>query len=61
MRKKTKAEDCVCIECDEQAVAFWPVVDPDIPALPYCRGCLDHAKLTVITSLVKEGLFEEGF
>jgi len=30
--------------CGKQAVAFFPVYDPDIPAYPYCRDCLDKAK-----------------
>jgi len=38
-----KASDCKCCECGEQAVAFWPVIDPDIPSHPYCRKCLDKA------------------
>jgi len=43
-----KASDCKCVECGEQAVAFWPVFDPDIPANPYCRKCLDKAKMDLI-------------
>ena len=41
---KTYAKDCKCIECGKQAVAFYPVVDPDIPSYPYCCKCLDKAK-----------------
>lgn len=40
-----KATDCKCIVCGKKAVAFWPLVDPDIPAEPYCRKCLDNAKI----------------
>lgn len=40
-----KATDCACCVCGEQAVAFWPVIDPDIPSHPYCRKCLDKEKL----------------
>lgn len=40
-----KASDCKCIICGKQAVAFWPVIDPDIPSHPYCRKCLDKEKL----------------
>ena len=43
-----KASDCKCCECDQQAVAFWPVVDPDIPSHPYCRECLDKAKIELM-------------
>ena len=39
-----KAEDCKCVKCKKQAVAFWPVCDPDIPEHPYCRKCLDGVK-----------------
>lgn len=39
-----KASECKCVECGEQAVAFWPLIDPDIPTYPYCRKCLDKAK-----------------
>jgi len=46
-----KASDCKCVQCGKQAVAFWPVVDPDIPANPYCRECLDRAKNELIIKL----------
>lgn len=43
-----KASECKCVECGKQAVAFWPLIDPDIPAHPYCRKCLDKAKAEVV-------------
>ncbi len=43
-----KASECKCIVCGKQAVAFWPLIDPDIPAEPYCRKCLDKAKVEVL-------------
>lgn len=43
-----KASECKCIICDEQAVAFWPFIDLDIPAKPYCRKCLDKTKMKVL-------------
>ena len=49
-----KASECKCVECGEQAVAFWPNVDPDIPSHPYCRKCLDAAKDRLIMKLFKE-------
>ena len=49
--KKTKATDCVCVECGKQAVAFWPCIDPDIPSYPYCRECLDTVKYRVFTAI----------
>ncbi len=38
------AKECKCSICGKPAVAFWPIVDPDIPANPYCRECLDKSK-----------------
>lgn len=43
-----KASECKCHICGKQAVAFWPMIDPDIPAEPYCRKCLDKAKIKVL-------------
>ena len=40
-----KASECKCCLCGKQAVAFWPVIDPDIPSNPYCRECLDKMKI----------------
>lgn len=48
-----KASDCKCVECGEQAVAFWPIIDPDIPAKPYCRKCLDKEKAELIIKLAE--------
>lgn len=47
----TKASDCKCVECGRQAVAFWPCIDPDIPSHPYCRECLDRAKVSALASM----------
>ena len=52
MSKPIKASDCKCCVCGEQAVAFWPVIDPDIPSDPYCRKCLDKTKAAVIRELL---------
>lgn len=46
-----KASECKCVECGKQAVAFWPVFDPDIPSHPYCRECLDKAKRELMIKL----------
>lgn len=48
LRNSMKASECKCVECGKQAVAFWPMIDPDIPAHPYCRKCLDKAKMEVL-------------
>lgn len=47
----TKASDCKCCMCGAQAVAFWPLIDPDIPQYPYCRKCLDKEKLKVMIAI----------
>ena len=46
-----QASECKCCVCGKQAVAFWPVIDPDIPEHPYCRKCLDKAKAEAIMNL----------
>ena len=51
--KLVKASDCKCCECGEQAVAFWPCYEPDIPSYPYCRKCLDKAKQELMMQLLK--------
>ena len=45
------ASDCPCCVCGRPAVAFWPVIDLDIPSNPYCRKCLDKAKLEMIIAI----------
>ena len=49
-----KASDCKCIKCGKQAVAFWPVIDPDIPSHTYCRKCLDKAKAELLRSTLDD-------
>lgn len=46
------AKDCKCVECGEQAIAFWPCCDPDIPSHPYCRKCLDDIKKELLIKLL---------
>lgn len=48
MRESIRAEECVCCICGKQAVAFWPAFDPDVPRNPYCRNCLNKAKMRVM-------------
>lgn len=48
----TEAKDCACVECGGQAVAFWPVVDLDIPSYPFCRTCLDREKMKLLLRLL---------
>lgn len=49
-----KASECKCVMCGKPAVAFWPVIDPDIPAEPYCRKCLDKIKADTMRRLFTE-------
>ena len=46
-----KASECKCCICGNQAVAFWPIVDPDIHSFPYCRECLDKEKMKLMAKL----------
>ncbi len=48
MGEPIKASECKCCVCGKPAVAFWPLIDPDIPEHPYCRRCLDKAKIGVL-------------
>lgn len=49
-----KASECKCVMCGKPAVAFWPIIDPDIPAEPYCRKCLDKIKADTMRRLFTE-------
>ena len=48
-----KASECKCCVCGKQAVAFWPIIDPDIPSHPYCRECLDKEKKELMAKLLE--------
>jgi hypothetical protein len=48
-----KASDERCCVCGKPAVAYWPVYEPDIPAYPYCRECLDKAKEELMIKLME--------
>lgn len=50
------AADEKCSRCSAQAVAFWPMVDPDIPAHPYCDECLRDAQDALLLKMYDEGL-----
>lgn len=40
------AKDYKCVKCKkDQAVCFWPTIDPDIESHPYCRECKDKIDL----------------
>lgn len=58
METPVKASDCKCAECGAQAVAFWPIIDPDIESYPYCRACLDAKKIDLLFRLHEEGFFD---
>lgn len=46
-----KATDCKCIKCGEPAVCLWPFVDPDIQSHPYCRKCVEEAKMRLMLAI----------
>lgn len=50
---KKYAKDQRCCVCGKQAVAFWPVFEPDIPSYPYCRECLDKEKMELLKRLIE--------
>lgn len=50
------AKDCKCVKCGKQAIAFWPIIDPDIPSHPYCRKCLDKEKDKLLNKLLNLNL-----
>ena len=50
---KAKDKNCCIKGCKSKAVAFWPVVDPDIPSNPYCRKHLDESKIRLLLMIQK--------
>ena len=58
MLSETRAKDCKCCECGEQAVCFWPITDPDIPHYPYCRACVEKAKSDLLLKMFNAKLLK---
>ena len=54
MDNERHAKDEECISCGEQAVVFFPVFDPDIQSDPYCRKCVEKAKIELLIQLNNE-------
>lgn len=50
---KVYAKDQKCCKCGEQAVAFFPVCDPDIQSYPYCQKHLDEARTGIFNEIEK--------
>ncbi len=46
------ARDEKCCECKQPACCYWPVIDIDIPSNPYCRSCVDKAKMRLMVKLM---------
>ena len=46
-----RADECKCCVCGQQAYAFWPAIDPDIPSRPYCRRCLDQIMVKIMLEI----------
>ena len=51
---KKYAKNQRCCMCDKQAVAFYPVVDPDIPSHPYCADHLEEAMVDMAKAVWKD-------
>ena len=49
-----EAKDCKCCMCNKQAVAFYPLVDPDIPSYPYCADHLEEAMIDMAKAVWKD-------
>ena len=49
-----EAKDCQCIVCGKQAVAMYPLIDPDIPSNPYCADHLEEAMVDVAKAVWKD-------
>lgn len=47
------AKDFNCTDCGKQAEVLFPVVDPDIPAYPYCIKCAEKRKLKLLDKILK--------
>ncbi|MCK9434774.1 MAG: hypothetical protein M0R32_08115 [Candidatus Cloacimonetes bacterium] len=55
MSKVVHAKDLKCCTCKtEQAVAFWPFIDPDIKSHPYCQKCLDKTRDNLLLTMFLE-------
>lgn len=47
----TRAQECNCVRCGKQAVAFFPIFDPDIPSYPYREKCLYKTRYELMIKL----------
>ena len=48
------AKDEKCSVCGGQAVTYYPLIDPDIPAFPYCPKCLEQAMIDMANAVWKD-------
>jgi len=46
-----RADTMQCCVCKEKAVAFWPAIDLGIRSHPYCRACMNKAKIELLILL----------
>ena len=49
-----EAKDDKCCVCGQQAVAYYPCVDPDIPSYPYCAEHLENAMIDMAKTVWKD-------
>jgi len=55
------AKDCRCIKCGEQAEVFFGLADPDGEQEPYCRSCVEKAKMRIYEECSKiQERYDEG-
>lgn len=47
------ATTCKCIKCGEQAEVFWPIVNTEIKAYPYCTKCMKE-ELEIINEILDD-------
>lgn len=51
--KTIRAKDFICHKCkNQQAISFWPVVDPDIESHAYCQSCLDELQVEFMIAIM---------
>ena len=52
MSDKVNASDFKCRECKKrQATCFWPIIDIDIEASPYCDICVQKKQVELFMRL----------
>lgn len=50
---KIQANTQKCIKCGKQANVFFGLNDPDATPEPYCRKCVEKAKMRIYAEIAK--------